>query len=90
MRQKHGEARPLVEVPGCLFGPDESSDAIDFATLVLARGWTAYLYLASKAATFLLWEGALIDFWSNHRKVEKSVVAELCRYNLRVVHRYKG
>jgi hypothetical protein len=90
IRLKYGEIRSIIDAPGFLFGPSELSDAIKLGALILERDWTAYLYPSSKAATLLLWEGALVDFWSNDIKVEEHVHAELCRNNLRIVHRYKG
>ncbi|MDD4977904.1 MAG: hypothetical protein PHI29_04670 [Gallionella sp.] len=90
IRLRCGEGRSIKEAPGFVFEPSELSDAIELCALILERDWTAYLYLTSKAATLLLWEGALVDFWSNDAKVEKHVHAELCRSNLRITHRYKG
>ncbi len=90
IRLRHGENRPIIDAPGFLFEPGELSDAIELIALILERDWTAYLYPSSKAATLLLWEGALVDFWSDDVKVEEQVHAELCRSNLRIVHRYKG
>jgi hypothetical protein len=86
LRLMHGERRSLIDVPGFLFDPNEMPEAIGLGSLVLKRGWTGYIYLESKAATLLLWDGDLIDFWSKEKGIAEQLRATLLQSKARVVH----
>ena len=43
MREALGETRPLIEVPGHVFSPDEFADARAFWTVPIVFGWDAIL-----------------------------------------------
>jgi len=86
LRKAHGEHRSLLDAPGFLFDQNEESTAIDLGSLILERGWTGYLYLGSKIATLLLWEGDLIDFWSKDKRATEQIRTMLQSCGTRILH----
>lgn len=84
MRRGYGEQRSLIDAPGNLFGPTEQAEAIACCYLAVIFQWSAYLYLASGAATVLFWEGDLIDVWSSHEKLPQAIQEIVQTYELRV------
>ncbi len=86
LRSSAGETRPLVDVPGFVFDHGELTSAVDLGSIVLGRGWTSYVYLTSGVATFLFWEGALIDYWSTDQGLSKQLKAMLRGIGARIVH----
>jgi hypothetical protein len=84
LRRGHGEHRSLIDAPGHLFTPTEQAEAIGHSYLAVVFGWSAYLYLASGAATVLLWEGDLVDFWSKDERMIQRVRAVIQTYELRL------
>jgi hypothetical protein len=84
LRRGHGENRWLIDAPGHLFAPTEEAEAIGHCYLALTFGWSAYLYLASGAATVHFWEGDLIDFWSPDQSLTQKVLEVVHSYELRV------
>jgi hypothetical protein len=90
LRETIGESRALIDVPGFLFDPSEFAAANDLGSLILKRGWTSYIYLTSGAATLLLWEGDLIDFWSREKRLAKQLKVLLHSIEARVVHDQEG
>jgi hypothetical protein len=86
LREVHGEHRSMIEVPGFVFGSSEFAAAIELGALVIERGWTGYLYLESNHATFLLWDGALIDFWSNDKRASAALRSIVRQSDVRIVH----
>jgi hypothetical protein len=60
--------------------------AIAHCYLAVMFGWTAYLYLPSKAATVLFWEGELVDFWSADEQLIQAVRATIQTYELRITN----
>lgn len=49
-RDRFGEERPLLEVPGFLFGTDGAATAAELLTIILERRWSARFHLRSGAA----------------------------------------
>jgi hypothetical protein len=68
-----------------LFDHGELTSAVDLGSIVLGRGWTSYVYLTSDVATFLFWEGALIDYWSTDQGLSKQLKAMLRGIGARIV-----
>jgi hypothetical protein len=85
-RESSGESKALIELPGFQLDRTELPLAIDLGALVVTRGWTGYVYLESRAATFLLWEGDLIDFWTKEKGVVERLRGVLQETGARVVH----
>jgi hypothetical protein len=50
-REQYGEDRPLLEVPGFLFGPEGKGIAAELLSLVIDRRWSARFQLRAGAAT---------------------------------------
>ncbi|MDR6504089.1 hypothetical protein J2785_007283 [Burkholderia ambifaria] len=48
---------------GILFEPSEADEMFECCASVIDCGMSAYLY-APRSATFLLWEGDLVDVWT--------------------------
>jgi hypothetical protein len=90
IRNAHDERRPVIDAPGRLFEAGEAALAIELSSLVVSRGWTAYLYLALNDATVLFWEGELIDFYGYDRNVTYRVRIMIAQNRLRVVHDFAG
>jgi hypothetical protein len=84
VRRGFSEQRPLIDAPGHFFGPTEEALAIGHSHLAVTFGWSAYLYLASGAASVLLWEGDLVDVWSPDESVTQRVLGVVQSYELRV------
>lgn len=84
LRRSHAEQRPLIDAPGHVFASSEQAEAIGNCYLALTFGWSAYLYLASGAATVYFWEGDLIDFWSPREELTKAVLDVVRRFELQV------
>jgi hypothetical protein len=70
---------PQFEAVGILFETVEVDTLIDCCLAVIECGMSAYLY-APQVATFYLWEGDLVDFWSEdaelHNQFTRWLVAE--------------
>lgn len=49
---------------GILFAPSEAEGMFGCCISVIDCGMSAYLYVP-RSATFLLWEGGLVDVWTN-------------------------
>ncbi|WP_124612813.1 hypothetical protein [Burkholderia sp. Bp9143] len=49
---------------GILFEPNEVGEMFECCVRVIRCGMSAYLY-APRRATFLMWEGDLVDVWTN-------------------------
>lgn len=58
-----GKLRPF-DAFGILFEPGEADLMLECCVSVVRCGMSAYLY-APRSATFLLWEGDLVDVWMN-------------------------
>ncbi|TAL30015.1 MAG: hypothetical protein EPN97_13005 [Alphaproteobacteria bacterium] len=84
LRHSHEEQRSLVDAPGHLFDANEDADLIGQCNLILMYNWTAYLYLASAKATFLFWEGELIDFWTHDMEIYQKVKSLIQELKLRL------
>ena len=84
LRRGHGEHRWLIDVPGHLFAPTEGAEAIGHCYLAVMFGWSAYLYLASGAATVFFWEGDLVDVWSPDERLIQAILGIVESYELRV------
>jgi hypothetical protein len=73
IREAHGEARSLSDVPGFLFGAGGVEAAAGLLALVIERRWTARFYFSSKNATLQLCEGDRVDVYSIDGDVEERV-----------------
>lgn len=72
-REAQGEARPLLELPGFLFGKDGVKEAADLLALVIEHRWTGRFYFDSLAATLQLCEGDRVDVYSADAEIEERV-----------------
>ena len=52
------------DVRGILFEPSEADEMFECCATVVASGMSAYLYVPG-SGTVLLWEGDLVDVWTN-------------------------
>jgi hypothetical protein len=84
LRRSHGDRRPLIDAPGHLFKSEERAEAIAHIYLAVLFGWTAYLYLSSRATTVLFWEGDLVDVWAGDERLLQAVRGTVETYELRV------
>ena len=84
LRRGHGEHRWLIDAPGHLFEPTEEAEAIGHCYLAMTFGWSAYLYLASGAATVNFWEGDLVDFWSRDESLTQTALGVVRSYELKI------
>ena len=84
LRRSHGEQRTIIEAPGHLFASTEAAEALGHCYLVATFDWSAYLYLASGAATVYFWEGDLVDLWSCDESIHQKVWEAVKTYELRV------
>lgn len=89
IRQSHGEQRWLIDAPGHLFEAEEDADVISQCYLIIMFGWTAYLYLASKKAILLFWEGDLVDFWSPDEALFEEVKSLIKEEKLHITCEWK-
>ena len=85
LRRCHGESRHLIEAPGHLFGKDEIHECAALANLVMTFGWSAYVYEINDGTTYNLWEGDLIDYWSDNSDVADHVTKALKVFGLNLV-----
>jgi len=72
-RDQYGEERPLLEVPGFLFGPEEAGAAKDLLTLVIERRWSARFQLVSGTAALQIDDGDSFVLFSKDEDTEKKV-----------------
>jgi len=84
LRRSHNEQRRLIDAPGHLFGSTEGDEAIAHCYLAVILGWSAYLYLASRAAIVQFWEGELVTFFSPDERLSRSILEVVRSYGLRV------
>jgi hypothetical protein len=84
LRRGSGEQRRLIDAPGHLFDATEQAAGIGYCYLAVIFGWSAYLYLASGAATILFWEGDLIDVWSPDESLRHTTREVVETYELRL------
>jgi hypothetical protein len=62
LRTLHGDNRPMIESPGHVFETAERDLLIGMFSLAMHYGYSAYLYF-DNGATFLCWQGELLDLW---------------------------
>jgi hypothetical protein len=72
-RRGRGDSRPLHEVPGFVFGADESIEVADLLTMVVERLWTASFYASSKVTTLVLRDGNQVDVFAANLGIERRI-----------------
>lgn len=72
-RRGRGDSRPLHQVPGFVFGADESMEVADLLALVVERQWAASFYAASKNATLVLRNGNQVDVFAASLGIERRI-----------------
>lgn len=68
---------------GVVFEEIEAEQLSACCAQVIDQGMSAYLYIP-RVATLLLWEGDLVDFWSEERAVARSFMAWVQKEGLAV------
>lgn len=77
-----GDLRPF-DAFGILFDPSEAEEMFACCVSAIDCGMSAYLY-APQSATFLLWEGDLVDVWISKPEQRNELAQWLGREQLRV------
>jgi hypothetical protein len=72
-RDRYGEERPLLEVPGFLFGAEEAGAAAELLSMILERRWSAQFYLRSGLAALQIEEGNSFVLSSSNEDTERRV-----------------
>ncbi|NID14679.1 DUF1993 domain-containing protein [Luteibacter yeojuensis] len=72
-RDRYDEDRPLLEVPGFLFGPEDAGAAKELMTMILERRWSARFYLRSGAAALQIDEGDRFILFGKDEEAERRV-----------------
>jgi hypothetical protein len=80
---------PQFDAVGVLFVAGETNVMLECCKVVLDCGMSAYLYVPH-VATFYLWEGDLIDFWSDDVRQIETIEAWLTREQINVTSRHTG
>lgn len=72
-RRGRGDARPLRQVPGFVFGADERMDAADLLALVVERRWSASFYDAPGRVTLALRGRNQVDVFAGSLVTERRI-----------------
>ena len=76
---------PQFDAVGVLFETVEVDTLLDCCLAVIECGMSAYLY-APKLATFYLWEGDLVDFWSEDAELHNQFARWLVTEHLSITN----